>query len=253
VAQGKGIDMKNFALRGSLLTLVVAALTGCIHQKAGTHVEILDQDGKRLYVSGAAGPGISQTIACKNAVQRAASAVAHRFAQEESDIGNDVAEAMGASDGAPFLYGYANHTVMHSTVQDVTFDPGASLCMATVRWQPPVFLKDAIVKFALGMKQRELEEADNVAAAEAGRPVEEAKVTVPGPVAKKQPCRSETRRALQAGSELDKQRGYFEECKRRTGGDLEVCHGYQLRFEQAARKDVDARGALSRCKELQSI
>ena len=233
--------------------MVLAALSGCIHTKAGTHVEILDQDGKRLYVSGAAGPGISQTIACKNAVQRAASAVAHRFAQEESGIGNAVAEAMGASDGAPFLYGYANHTVIHSTVQDVTFDPGASLCMATVRWQPPVFLKEAIVKFALGMKQRELEEADNVAAAEAGRPVEDAKTTTQAPVAKKKPCRGESRRALQAGSELDKQRGYFEECKRRTGGDLDVCHAYQLRFEEAARKEVDVRSALTRCKELQSI
>lgn len=245
--------MRNIAVKGSLLALTLAALTGCIHTKAGTHVEIIDQDGKRLYVSGAAGPGISQTIACKNAVQRAASAVAHRFAQEESGIGDDVAEAMGASDGAPFLYGYANHTVMHSTVQDVSFDPGASLCMATVRWQPPVFLKEAIVKFALGMKQRELEEADTVAAAEAGRPVEETPATGPAPKAKKEPCRGETKRALNAGSELDKQRGYFDECKRRTGNDLDVCHAYQLRFEEAARKEADARGALSRCKELQSI
>ena len=129
-------------LKLGALWILLTALTGCIHTKAGTHVEILDQDGKRLYVAGAAGPGISKSIACKKAVQRAAAAVAHRFAQEENGIGDDVADAMGASDGAPFLYGYANHTVMHSTVQDVTFDPGQSLCMATVRWQPPVFLKD---------------------------------------------------------------------------------------------------------------
>ncbi|MBT6178353.1 MAG: hypothetical protein HOI23_13990 [Deltaproteobacteria bacterium] len=246
--------MIKSSINGSLLVFVVAALVGCIHTKAGTHVEILDQDGKRLYVSGAAGPGVSQTIACKNAVQRAASAVAHRFAQEESSIGSDVAEAMGASDGAPFLYGYANHTVMHSTVQDVTFDPGASLCMATVRWQPPVFLKEAIVKFALGMKQRELEEADNVAAAEAGRPVvDDKRASTPVPAAIAVPCRKETKKALKAGAELDKQRGYFDECKRRTGNDLDVCHAYQLRFEEAERKANDTLGALNRCKELQSI
>jgi hypothetical protein len=234
------------------LVLVAAALSGCIHTKAGTHVEILDQDGKRLYVAGAAGPGVSQSIACKNAVQRAAAAVAHRFAQEESGIGDDVADAMGASDGAPFLYGYANHTVMHSTVQDVTFDPGKSLCMATVRWQPPVFLKDAIVKFANGMKQRELEEADHVAAQEAGRPVADTGSTHT-PVKVKDPCSSKKRNFLKKGAALDKQRGYFDECKRRTGGDLDTCHAYRLRFEEAARKEVEARGALNRCNELQSI
>ncbi len=245
--------MKNILGIGPLLILSIA-LAGCIHTKAGTHVEILDQDGKRLYVAGAAGPGVSQSIACKNAVQRAAAAVAHRFAQEEDGIGDDVADAMGASDGAPFLYGYANHTVMHSTVQDVTFDPGKSLCLATVRWQPPVFLKDAILKFAKGMKQRELEEADTVAEAEAGRPVGAPEANAPAAaVAPKDPCQFEKRNVMKAGAELDKQRGYLEECKRRTGGDMNTCHAYGLRFDEAARNEADARGALTRCKELQSI
>ena len=191
--------MKKIFVFGGLWILG-AALTGCIHTKAGTHVEILDQDGKRLYVAGAAGPGVSQSIACKNAVQRAAAAVAHRFAQEEDGIGDDVAKAMGTSDGAPFLYGYANHTVMHSTVQDVTFDPGQSLCMATVRWQPPVFLKDAILKFAQGMKQRELEEADSVAEAEAGRPVGTPTHAPAVQSAPKDPCSSDKRQVAQAGA-----------------------------------------------------
>ena len=233
---------------------LLATLAGCIHTKAGTHVEILDQDGKRLYVAGAAGPGISQSIACKKAVQRAAAAVAHRFAQEEDGIGDDVADAMGASDGAPFLYGYANHTVMHSTVQDVTFDPGQSLCMATVRWQPPVFLKDAILKFAKGMKQRELEEADTVAAAEAGRPVGAPEANAPAATgAPKDPCSLQKRKASVTGAKMAKQKGYLEECKRRTGGDMDTCHAYGLRFEEAVRKDADARGALARCKESESI
>ena len=245
--------MKNILGMSGIFILGIA-LTGCIHTKAGTHVELLDQDGKRLYVAGAAGPGISQSIACKKAVQRAAAAVAHRFAQEEDSIGDDVAEAMDASDGAPFLYGYANHTVMHSTVQDVTFDPGQSLCMATVRWQPPVFLKEAILKFAKGMKQRELEEADTVAEAEAGRPVGAVDPSAPATAAApKDPCRVQKRKALSAGAHLDKQRGYLDECKRRTGGDMDTCHAYGLRFDEAARKEAEARGALTRCKELQSI
>ena len=233
--------------------LLMASLVGCIHSKAGTHVEILEQDGKDLYVAGAAGPGLSQTIACKHAVQRAAAAVAHRFAQEQSGIGDDVAEELGTSDGSAFLYGYANHTVMHSTVQDVTFDPGASLCLATVRWQPPVFLKDAILKFAKGMKTRELQEADTVADAEAGRALGAGSAKGIRQADAVNPCATERRHTQVQGDKLAKQLKYFDECKRRTNNDLDVCHAYQLRYEEAVRADTAARGALERCKQLQSI
>ena len=39
--------------------LLVGLLSGCIHTKAGTHVELVEQDGVDVYVSGAAGPGIN--------------------------------------------------------------------------------------------------------------------------------------------------------------------------------------------------
>ena len=64
-----------------LICLAFVGAVGCIHTKPGTHVELVDQDGGKLYVAGAAAPGVSQSIACRAAVSRAAAAVAHRFAQ----------------------------------------------------------------------------------------------------------------------------------------------------------------------------
>ena len=71
---------------------ILMLLVGCIHTKAGTHVELVEQDGVNVYVSGAAGPGISRTIACRNAIQRAAAAIGHRFAQEHDGIGGSDGE-----------------------------------------------------------------------------------------------------------------------------------------------------------------
>ena len=67
--------------------------------------------------------------------------------------------------------------------------------------------KDAILKFAQGMKQRELEEADSVAEAEAGRPVgtpthAPAVQSAPGPVQLRQTAGRASRCEFWSSSEI---------------------------------------------------
>ena len=229
---------------------VLLLLVGCIHTKAGTHVELVEQDGVDVYVSGAAGPGISRTIACRNAIQRAAAAIGHRFAQEHDGIGDDIADELGASDGKPFLYEYANAQVLDASVQDISFDPSQSLCMATVRWKPPVFIKDAVLAFGKRMKAGELKEAgaeptSTAPAAGSGSasPVVAAPVVV-------DPCQSEKRKALVAGKSASALEAEFTECKRRTQGDEGPCYAYAERFKRAQSDETTARSNLERCKEI---
>ena len=230
---------------------VLLMLVGCIHTKAGTHVELVEQDGVDVYVSGAAGPGISRTIACRNAIQRAAAAIGHRFAQEHDGIGDDIADELGASDGKPFLYEYANAQVLDAAVQDISFDPSQSLCMATVRWKPPVFIKDAVLAFGKRMKAGELREAG--AQSEAPAPAAEATASTassPAATAPVDPCQSYKRKVMSAGDAASRLEAEFAECKRRTQGDESTCYAYKERFTQAQNDESTARGALERCKEV---
>src|SRR5882724_1319784 len=62
-------------------------LGACGHAQApGTHVEVMDKDGGKLYVSGAAGPGMNKALACETAANRAVAALAQRFADDNGDI-----------------------------------------------------------------------------------------------------------------------------------------------------------------------
>ncbi|MEC9465307.1 MAG: hypothetical protein VX834_05965 [Myxococcota bacterium] len=230
---------------------ILMLLVGCIHTKAGTHVELVEQDGVNVYVSGAAGPGISRTIACRNAIQRAAAAIGHRFAQEHDGIGDDVADELGASDGKPFLYEYANAQVLDASVQDISFDPSQSLCMATVRWKPPVFIKDAVLAYGKRMKAGEMKEVGDVPnAAATATPTSAPAAAVTPAAAVDDPCKSHKRSLLSAGETTSRLEAEFTECKRRTQGDEAPCYAYGERFKRAQSDEATARRNLERCKEV---
>lgn len=237
---------KSIVLMGLLSLCVV----GCTHTKAGTHVELVEQDGVKVYVSGAAGPGLSKTIACRAAVKRAAAAIGHRFAQEFDGVGDDVADELGASDGKPFLYEFANAQVLDAAVQDISFDPSQSLCLATVRWKPPVFIKDAVLAFGKRMKDAELSEAGAKPAAEAESPAAVAPAGAAAVPAKVDPCKAYKKQVMKFGGIASQLEAEFKECKRRTQGDESTCYAYKERFKRAGGDEAQARSALDRCKEM---
>jgi hypothetical protein len=136
-----------------LATGILAA--GCAHQRPGTYVEVLEEGGVRTLVSGAGGPGMNKQMACGAAVSRAVSALADKYA-EDDDLAKAVAKAVGVEDGKQFVFRYARDSAQQAAVTDVEFDPVQHQCMAIVRWRPPAFARDAIVKFALEVRAAEL-------------------------------------------------------------------------------------------------
>jgi len=255
-------------LLGICLLLVNLPL-GCTHTKDGTHVELIEMDGREGYVAGAAGIAKSKTLACRLAIQRAAKAVAHRFAQEHDDLGDDLADELGAEDGASFLYGYVNHQILNMPVQDISYDPSEHTCFATVRWQPPVFLKDALKKFAAGLKASETAAAETkVVVTEPAESAPELTDSRPNPVSAVNPVRAESaipakpaparivckreRNQLKGVNRvLGEKEATFNECKRRTNGDAEACYRYGLYVEKAQIAKQQATTDLQRCLEAE--
>lgn len=258
------MDVKQ---RNAFIIGVLASLwaVGCTHTKAGTHVEVIEMNGRDAYVSGAVGIGKSKTLACRLAIQRAAKAVAHRFAQERDGAGDEVAEAVGAEDGAAFLHGFVNSEILSMPVQDVTFDPSEHTCYATVRWQPPVFLKQALMKYAEKVKAAEVEQkaapaansAQEVqepatAATAAQSPAAPAKTAATATVAAKPAvCVKEKNKVKAAYRLLGEKEASFNECKRRTDGDADVCYRYGLYVDKAVVAKDQAELDLKRCKDLE--
>jgi hypothetical protein len=101
------------------------------------------------------------------AVSRAVTALAEKYADDHGDLADDVGEAVGA-DGKPFVYRYARDSALDGAVQDVQFDPVEHVCMAVVRWRPPSFAKDAVVKFAEQVKRAELGQSTPASSAQGG-------------------------------------------------------------------------------------
>lgn len=253
---------------------VVAAaalmLGACRTTKPGTHVEVVEKGGNKVYVSGAAGPGTNKSIACRGAVSRAAAAIALRFAQDFDDVGDQVAEEVGAADGEVFLQGYAKEQVIDAAVQDITFDPVEHLCMATVRWTPPVFVKDAVSKYAHRLRAEELAAAEGPAAsaqapaaaapadpapaaapaAPSTPPPAAASVASPAPAPAPPPhpaCSRQRANLTQVLAQSQKSLDEFQECMRRTQNDETICHRYKLYVEDAQKKEAEAGRSLTSC------
>ncbi len=231
--------------------------TSCTHTKEGTHVEMISMDGRDAYVAGAAGVGLSKSVACRQAISRAARAVAHRFAQEQKDLGEEVADELGAGEGAPFLYGYVNQQVVEAPVQEVSYDNSEHSCLATVRRQPPEFLKEALMTYGRALKEQETDSAageerpkEGVSGgAEVPRgQVEDEQGGKPSP----RVCEKEKAALAKAETALSEKIAAYEECKRRTGGDREVCHRYGLWVEKmtVTAKTASRNWAACKAREL---
>lgn len=257
--------------------LVVVALgsahVACRTTKPGTHVELVDQDGAKTYVAGAAGPGMNQGAACGTAVNRAVAAIALRFAQENDDVADEVAEAVGVDDGEVFLQRYAKAAALDAAVQDIKFDPIDHLCMATVRWKPPIFVKDAVLQYAERLKAAEAAAARpqeqpaaaptqaSTAPAPSTPPPAAQPVAPPPPVSVAPPapapaappapavpaCKGERRKLTSVLSASQSALDDLNECRRRTQNDDTICHRYKLKLDEAAAKEAGAGEALCAC------
>lgn len=243
------------------------ALIGCRTTKPATEVRLVDNGGQQVYVGGAAGPGLSQSAACTTAVNRAVRAIALRFAQENDSEADDIADAVGVKDGAVFMERFARDSALNAAVQDVQFDPADHLCLATVRWTPPVFVEQAVLKYAERLKAAELAGETN-----STEPVRE--TNTPAPSAEPQPradlgpppppsgsvapapnpqgpsvpeCSREKKQLASGSSSAESALDDFAECKRRTDGDEDICIRYKLYVDEAQQKQRDRATQLAQC------
>lgn len=251
-----------------VLVLLAVAVGACARTKPGTHVEIID-DGGKTYVAGAAGPGMNEGMACRAAVGRAVAAIALKFSQENDDLGDDVADEVGAEDGDVFLQGFAKADAQRAAVQDKRFDPGDHLCFASVRWRPPVFVKEAVLRYAQELKAAETQPQQAAApsspentgstsapTAQASSPAASQPPPPPVSVAPPAPrapapaapqCKSEKKTLAKTLAGSQKALDDLAECKRRTGGDETICHRYVLYVDEAKKKEADVARDLCKC------
>jgi hypothetical protein len=253
--------MRKFLVVAGLVTVV-----GCRTTTPATDVQVVDDAGTKKYVGGAAGPGINQQIACNTAVNRALNAIALRFAQDNDSIADAVAKEVGTSDGHVFLQKFASAKLQEASVQDVSFDPAQHLCMASVRWTPPTFVKDAVSEYAVQLKQQE-EHPNQPAQAQPqaapttatgapppsttssnGEPVVGGSSSSGSPVAPTAPaCPKERDRLRKADDALQAAQDELDECMRRTNNNTTTCTRYKLYVDQAKAKDDSAKASVDRC------
>lgn len=261
-------------LRSLMVVGGFVALVGCRTTKPGTDVQVVDEGGSKTYVGGAAGPGMNHDTACASAVNRSVAAIALRFSQDNDDIKEDIAKDVGVSDGGVFLERYARSTMEQAAVQSVNFNPADHLCMASVRWKPPVFVADAVKEYAVRLKNEESAKANPPPAAPAVTPAPAAPAgttsptdppvvsqpsntnqtspSVQAPVAP-QPvqtpvCVKERERSKKAGDALQKANDDMAECMRRTNNNEKTCTRYKLYVDEAAAKNKSAAETLTRCQ-----
>ena len=221
---------------------VLALLTSmaCSHSIPGTHVEVLNKSGTMTYVGGAAGQAKAKSQACQMAVLRSTNAIADEFANREQKVAEAIAKSLDLSDGRPLLAQYAKKQVLDAAVQEVKYNPADFTCMASVRWKAPVFVKDAVMKYAHEAKERELGSPDPSGTSGENRGSSEAQPN---------PCTHEERAVRDALRERKKHKDKLNECLRKTEGDESICHRYVLYDQEAASAEESAQSALQGCRE----
>ena len=156
-----------------MISFTAAALVACAHSRPGTYVQVDEDGGVKVLRSGAYGVGQNKQLACQAAVSRAVTALAERYADDNSGMADDVAKAVGTDNGKQFITRYARDSALGAAVQDPEYDPVEHTCMVTVRWRPPAFARDAVIAFAEKVKKAELGE----------KPAPAAVAPAPAPVA----------------------------------------------------------------------
>lgn len=266
--------MNTLSLR--FLSLSLIAATACARTIPGTHVELVDETGGRTYVGGAAAAGLSNSVACPMAVSQSVAAIALKFSQENSRLGDEVAKQAGLQSGEALLQRYAKAEAMNATVTDSTYDPGAHICTTIVRWKPPMFVRDGLLKFVQELKQREespsaAPQASSAPPATAG--TSPAPAPTPPPAANPPPApataaanappspaqapaagpvvapRCDKPKLLLANSRKTSQRvqADFDECLLRTDNDAKVCVRYKMYVDEAQKAEAAASLQLADC------
>ncbi len=248
-------------LGGASACLALVLGTGCRSSRPGTHVEIVERGGQKTYFGGAAAQGMSKSASCPVAVRRAVNAIALRFAQDNDGLADDIAEELGVSDGAVFLQRYAKDKAQGASVKNVDHSPTEYYCQAAVHWVPPVFVKEAVTKYALAMRDKELgaaqpEGSATTAPTSSGTQAPVATVPntpPPGVVPPPQralpaaSCKTELKALSKTKHGNQGTVDQLTRCLQKTDGDRTICYGYVLRVDKAKKLELETGTRLGNC------
>ena len=136
--------MKNriSLMSSAVYMLSVFMLTGCYTSLPGTHVELIERDGRKAYVVGAVGMGTNRAVACRAAVGNAVAEAARRFAHERDDLVEIAEDSVDVDDGRPLVDSYARSLLNSARVRDEMFNPIEHTCWVTVDFIEPLMARD---------------------------------------------------------------------------------------------------------------
>jgi F420-0:gamma-glutamyl ligase-like protein len=132
--------------------LSVVALNGCYTSLPGTHVEVIERDGRKAYVVGAVGMGTNRGLACRAAVTNGVAEAARKFAHERDDLVEIAEDLVDVDDGRPLVDTYARSLLDSARVRDEMFNPVEHTCWVTVDFIAPLMARDGFREFLKSLK-----------------------------------------------------------------------------------------------------
>jgi len=145
-------NLKSLLVAVTTLALLSIGGGGCYTSLPGTHVEVLERDGRKAYVVGALGMGTNRALACRAAVSNGVAEAARRFAYERDDLVEIAEETVDVDDGRPLVDTYARTLLSDARVRDEMFNPIEHTCWVTVDFLAPFMARDGFREFLADMK-----------------------------------------------------------------------------------------------------
>ena len=124
----------------------------CYTSLPGTHVEVIERDGRTAYVVGAVGMGTNRGLACRAAVSNGVAEAARKFAHERDDLVDIAEDSADVDDGRPLVDAYARSLLSDARVRDEMFNPIEHTCWVTVDFLAPMMARDGFRAFLASMK-----------------------------------------------------------------------------------------------------
>ena len=144
--------LQSFFIAGATLVLTSLVGGGCYTSLPGTHVEVLERDGRRAYVVGAVGMGTNRALACRAAVSNGVAEAARRFTYERDDLVEIAEDSVDVDDGRPLVDAYARTLLDDARVRDEMFNPIEHTCWVTVDFLAPLMARDGFREFLSAKK-----------------------------------------------------------------------------------------------------
>ena len=144
--------LQLFLIAGATLVLTSVAGGGCYTSLPGTHVEVIDRDGRTAYVVGAVGIGTNRALACRAAVSNGVAEAARRFAYERDDLVEIAEGSVDVDDGRPLVDAFARTLLADARVRDEMFNPIEHTCWVTVDFLAPLMARDGFREFLSAKK-----------------------------------------------------------------------------------------------------